>query len=101
MLVGDVLAYLDIFSALVLLGLMSRVATVIFTVNQAATCAARSAMIVRANLQRLDRRHRRSRTRTRSIGWAKKGDDEHVVIQGVAWARRGEGFRSLLALGRP
>jgi len=89
MLVGDVLAYLDIFSAMFLLGLMSRVTTVMFVVKQAAMCLARSAMIVRAGLQRLDRRHRResgAKTRTRGIGWAKKDDDEHVVIHAVAWA---------------
>ena len=36
MLVGDVLAYLDIYSAILLLGLMSRVTTILFALKQTA-----------------------------------------------------------------
>ncbi len=35
MLVGDVLAYLDIFSVLLLVGILSRVSTILFVVKQA------------------------------------------------------------------
>ena len=40
MLVGDVLAYLDIYSAILLLGLMSRVTTILFALKQAAALIA-------------------------------------------------------------
>jgi len=85
-LVGAVLAYFDIFSAMFLLGLLSRVTTIVFIVKQAATCAARSAIIVRASLQRLDPRHRHASGAKRAIGWAKQDDDERGAIHGVAWA---------------
>jgi len=80
MLVGDVLAYLDIFSVMFLLGLLSRVTTIVFIVKQAATCAARSAITVR------HRRASGAKTRTRAIGWAKQDDDERGAIHGMAWA---------------
>nr|WP_249815958.1 hypothetical protein [Bradyrhizobium sp. 138] len=60
MLIGDFLAYIDIFSALFLLGVLSRVTTILFVVGQA---AARVALLVRtvvAHVQRLDVRHRRA-----------------------------------------
>src|SRR5436305_14425749 len=39
MLLGDLLAYIDIFSVLFLLGVLSRIATVVFIVKQAAARA--------------------------------------------------------------
>ena len=89
MLVGDLLAYSDVVSVLILLGLMSRVTTVLFVVKQAAAYAARCAMFLRAGLPRLDRRHRResgARSRRRLTRPAKTNDDGHAVIHGVAWA---------------
>jgi len=61
MLVGDFLAYIDIFSALFLLGVLSRVTTILFVVRQT---AARIALLVGstvAHVRRLDVRHRRQR----------------------------------------
>jgi hypothetical protein len=89
MLVGDMLAYIDIFSALVLLGVLSRVTTVLFIVKQAATWAVRWAGIVRGGLQRMDLRHSReggTRSRKRLTNRAKTDDDGHAVIHAVAWA---------------
>ena len=89
MLVGDLLAYIDIYSALVLLGLMSRVTTVLFIVKRTAVWALRWATVARDSLSRLDHRHRRARGTNhhkRAIGQARKDDDDHVVIQGLAWA---------------
>jgi len=90
MLVGDVLAYIDIFSVLFLLGVMSRVTTVLFIVKLAATSAARWAIMLRDGLRRTDLRHRReggARSRKRLTGRAKANDDGRaVIIQGVAWA---------------
>ena len=40
MLVGDLLAYIDIFSLLILLGILSRAATVLFIIKQATARAA-------------------------------------------------------------
>lgn len=61
MLVGDFLAYIDIFSVLLLVGVLSRVTTILFVVRQA---TARIVLLVRGivtHLQRLDARHRRQR----------------------------------------
>ncbi len=89
MLVGDVLAYLDIFSLIVLLGILSRAATVLFLARRALarTAELMSRMVV--GLQRLDFRHRRAASGTRRkrlSGRLKKEDDDYVVIQGLAWA---------------
>jgi len=89
MLVGDLLAYADIVSLLVLLGIMSRVTTVLFIVKQAAACAARWARILQRGVQRMDLRHRReggARRRKRSIGRAGTSDDGDAVMPGLAWA---------------
>jgi hypothetical protein len=89
MLVGDLLAYIDIFSVLFLLGVVSRVTTILFIMKQAAACAARWARILRDGPQRMDLRHRResgARSRKRLTGRASKNDDGHAVIHGVAWA---------------
>ncbi|MBR0730814.1 hypothetical protein JQ595_18905 [Bradyrhizobium japonicum] len=61
MLVGDFLAYIDIFSVLLLVGLLSRVTTILFVVRQAAARIARLAGSAVAPMQRLDMRHRRER----------------------------------------
>ena len=86
MLLGDLLAYIDIFSALFLLGVLSRVTTVIFIVKQAAGYLARTAMIVRDGLRRLGRRETETKTRTRPSRWAETDDDDPSIIDGVAWA---------------
>ena len=57
--VGDVLAYIDIYSAIFLIGIMSRAATILFTLKQAAALTLRLASNLLAGLQRLDFRHRR------------------------------------------
>jgi len=88
MLVGDLLAYIDIFAVLLVLGVLGRVATVLFMLKQAAGRAATLATSVLEKVQRLDFRHRRqggARNRRRLNSRA-KDDDEHGVIHGVAWA---------------
>jgi hypothetical protein len=90
MLVGDVLAYSDIFSVLVVVVIMSRVTTVLFLVEQAAGCAVRWAIILRDGLRRMDLRHRRESgagRRRRLTGRAKMNDDGGgAIICGAAWA---------------
>jgi hypothetical protein len=88
MLVGDFLAYIDVFSVLFLLGVLSRVSTVLFIMKQATARAAGLVGSLVKAVQRLDLRHRReggARTRTRLTKRA-TDDDEHVIVRGVAWA---------------
>ena len=59
MLIGDLLAYVDIISALFLLGLLTRAATVMFIVRQATARAATLLNGLLEGLRRLDFRHRR------------------------------------------
>ena len=59
MLIGDFLAYIDIFSVLFLVGVLSRITTILFVVKQAAARIASLAGHVVAHLQRRDVRHRR------------------------------------------
>ena len=59
MLVGDVLAYIDIYSAIFLLGIMSRAATILFIMKRVAAHAFRLASSLLAGTKRLDFRHRR------------------------------------------
>lgn len=61
MLVGDFLAYIDIFSVLLLVGVLSRVTTILFVVKQAMARIALLFGSVVTHLQRLDVRHRRQR----------------------------------------
>lgn len=62
MLVGDFLAYIDIFSVLILLGVLSRVTTILFVVKQAAARVALLAGSLVVHVRRLDIRHRRERS---------------------------------------
>jgi hypothetical protein len=59
MLIGDFLAYIDIFSVLFLLGVLSRITTVMFVVRQAAARIAMLAGSVVAHVQRVGVRHGR------------------------------------------
>jgi hypothetical protein len=89
MLVGDLLAYIDIFSVLFLLGVLSRAATVLLIMKQVTARVATLISSTLERLQRLDFRHRReggAGNRRRLTSRAKDDDDEPVVIHGVAWA---------------
>jgi hypothetical protein len=59
MLVGDVLAYIDIFSVILLLGILSRTAALLFIVKQATRHAVAFPTSMFAGMRRLDVRHRR------------------------------------------
>jgi hypothetical protein len=87
MLVGDLLAYIDIFSVLFLLGILSRIATVVFIVKHMSARVTELASRLLTRVQRLDSRHQReahTRNRKRLTGSAKNDDDEYVV--GFAWS---------------
>jgi hypothetical protein len=89
MLVGDLLAYLDIFSVLFLLGILSRAATVVFLIKQVTARVARLANSLMTEAKRLDFRHRRERGangRKRLTGRLRDDEDEPVITGGVAWA---------------
>jgi hypothetical protein len=84
MLVGDLLAYIDIFSVFFLLGVLSRITTVLFIVKQA---SARGAGLASSLLKRVqDLRHRReARTRNRKRLTGSARDDDDGAGFGWAW----------------
>ena len=89
MLLGDMLAYIDLFSVLFLLGILSRATTILFIVKQAAGGALRLARSVFARAHWLDLRHRRAggtAPRKRPASRAKDQEDGAAVVYGVAWA---------------
>ncbi|QOZ44165.1 hypothetical protein XH89_12225 [Bradyrhizobium sp. CCBAU 53340] len=90
MLIGDFLAYIDIFSVLFLLGVLSRITTIMFVVKQAAARIAVLAGSVTARMQRLDIRHGRQRstpTRPRRKPSASEDDRAYGSVWGeVAFA---------------
>jgi hypothetical protein len=86
MLVGDLLAYIDIFSVFFLLGVLSRIATVLFIVRQARARVAGWAGSLLKRVQ--DVRHRRearSKNRKRLTGSPKDDDGECIVGFGWSW----------------
>ncbi|WP_245286940.1 hypothetical protein [Bradyrhizobium sp. Tv2a-2] len=88
MLIGDVLAYIDIFSVILLLGLLSRAATIIFVMKQTIGHATELAKYMLGRLPRLDFRHRREtggRDRKRLSGHT-RDDDECAIACSLAWA---------------
>jgi hypothetical protein len=89
MLLGDFLAYIDIFAVIFLLGMMSRITTVVFVLKQAAADARRIAGNLLAGAKALDFRHRReggAKSRKGPAGRANSKDDDCPAICGVAWA---------------
>jgi hypothetical protein len=88
MLVGDPLAYIDIFSVLLVLGILSRATTVLFVLKQAAARIGRLASLT-TEARRLGFRHRRERgakARKQPTGRPENDDDEPIIAGGLAWA---------------
>lgn len=88
MLVGDVLAYIDIFSVILLLSILGRLATFWFLAKQTAEHAVRLASRVLINVQRFGfRRQREGNMRGRKrLSGRSKPDDEYPAIECLAWA---------------
>jgi hypothetical protein len=88
MLVGDFFAYIDIFAVVFLVGVLSRAATVLFSIRHM------TAQVVRLvsdllTAMRVDFRHRRKRgtkSRKRLVRGRQNDDDAPAVIGGLAWA---------------
>ena len=86
MLIGDFLAYIDIFSVLFLVGVLSRISTILFVVKQTAARIAMLAGSAVALMQRLDLRHRRQRSApTRPRQMPDRSDDDRAY--GSAWGQ--------------
>ena len=86
MLVGDVLAYIDIFSIILLLSLVGRAAAILYIVRQAGEHVLRLVSHARTKWLGSDFRHRRVSGARRLTRRAKSDDDGHFPIYGVAWA---------------
>jgi hypothetical protein len=88
MLVGDFLAYIDIFAAVFLLGILSRATTILFIVKQVTARVARLASGLMTATRGVDFRHRRERgTKSRNrLARRRQNDDERAIIGGFAWA---------------
>jgi hypothetical protein len=88
MLAGDLLAYLDIVTVVLLVGMLSRAATILFVIKQATARVMSLVNGVTAAMRRLDIRHRRergSKARKRLLGRPQDEDDE-CLVTGLAWA---------------
>jgi hypothetical protein len=88
MLVGDVLAYIDIFSVILLLSVLGRVTVLWLFAKQAAEHAAKLASRVLVGVHHFGfgrRRERSMRSRKRLTGRT-RSDDEFPAVEGLAWA---------------
>ena len=88
MLLGDLLAYIDIFSVIFLLGILSRAATILFVIKQAAARVGRSANALVTMARHLAGRHRRERGNhgRKRPGRSQSDDDEPAIAGGLAFA---------------
>ena len=88
MLLGDLLAYIDIFSMLLLLGLLSRATTILFVIKQVVARVGSLGNSFVAKARQWTARHRRERGakgRPRLTGRSRNDEDEPVGV-GLAWA---------------
>ena len=86
MLVGDLLAYLDIFSILLLLSVIGRVTAILYVIRQMADRVLRLMSLVRQRLRRPDSRRKTRVARTRKPAGRPKDENDGVPVFGLAWA---------------
>jgi hypothetical protein len=88
MLVGDVLAYIDIFSVILLLSILGRVTALWLFAKQAAEHGVKLANNVLVGLRYLDfRRGREGKTGSRKrLTGRTESDDEYPAVDALAWA---------------
>jgi hypothetical protein len=82
MLVGDALAYIDVLSVILLLGILSRATALLFFARQAARHAAELVTGVLARLPRLDFRHRRESSKRARKRVVARSDDDDLWMAG-------------------
>src|SRR5215469_6395832 len=75
MLLGDVLAYLDIVSILLLLSVLGRISTILYVIRQAADRVLALASLTRTWLRRPDRRRQRRVAGKRPVEGSSNEDD--------------------------
>jgi hypothetical protein len=85
MLVGDLLAYLDIFSILLLFSVLGRVSAILYVVGQMAERVRRLGSLARQRLRRPDSRRMPRVARTRKLSVQPKDEDGGVPAFGLAW----------------
>ncbi len=86
MLVGDLLAYLDIFSILLLFSVIGRVSAILYAVRRTADRVLMLVRLVRQSLRRPDARRRPRVARTKKPSAQTRDDDDGVPAFGLAWA---------------
>ena len=89
LLVSDMLAYIDVYSMILLVGFLGRVTTILYVVRQAAKHVIRLGSYAYIILRLPGSRHRRisgPRTRQQWIVRAKNEDDGLISRYGIAWA---------------
>jgi hypothetical protein len=85
MLVGDLLAYLDIFSILLLVSVIGRVSAIIYFIRRMSEHVMRLASLVHTKLRRSESR-RQPRAARRPMSVRPKNEDDPSPGFGLAWA---------------
>ena len=88
MILGDVLAYVDVFTVLLLLGVLSRFATILLIMRQMTARLGNLASAVMTKARRLRFRHQREphAKGQKRVAGRLENDDELVIVGGFAWA---------------
>ena len=86
MLVGDVLAYIDIFSVILLLTIVGRISAAWFFARQAVEHAVKLAERALACVRRYDFRRARDVRSRKGLADRTRLDDDHPGLEGLAWA---------------
>jgi hypothetical protein len=87
MLIGNLLAYLDIFSILLLLSVIGRVSAIVYVVRRMAERVLRLASVARTGLRRLDSGRQARAARSRKPPSVRASDeDDPAPVFGLAWA---------------
>jgi hypothetical protein len=87
MLVGDLLAYIDVFAMVFLLSMIARVGVVLYVLKRTVEFVISCVSGALTSLRRLDFRHRRANSeghRKRSSSQARQSDDDHVLVRTFA-----------------
>ena len=86
MLVGDLLAYLDIFSILLLLSVIGRVSAILCVIRQMADRVLALANLARQRLRRPGSRRQSRVVRAKRPSLQSKDEDDGIPAFGLAWA---------------